>query len=202
MHRVCHTRKGAGEIEVCKDFIFFALLLKIHLRGRDTAAHWLDYAQPKYHDSLIVGVKSLIAVFVLFIPVVFFWALFDQQVLDTGREFIAFKKLIKAKNLLFYCINLYLNLRVVSKILFLLQGSTWVLQARRMDGRVGPLTILPDQMNTVNPLMIILLVPIFEAFIYPGLRKVCNITPLRKMAVGGLLASLAFLLAGLVQVTF
>lgn len=70
------------------------------------------------------------------------------------------------------------------RALFDQQGSTWVLQARRMDGRVGPITILPDQMNTLNPLMILILVPIFEAFVYPALRRVCKITPLRKMAAG------------------
>jgi solute carrier family 15 (oligopeptide transporter), member 1 len=47
------------------------------------------------------------------------------------------------------------------------QGSTWVLQARRMDGHVGWFTILPDQMNTFNPLMILILVPMFEAWFYP-----------------------------------
>lgn len=75
-----------------------------------------------------------------------------------------------------------------------------MLQARRLDGRVGPLTILPDQMNTVNPLLVILLVPMFEGIIYPTIRKFCCITPLRKMAAGGILAALAFIMAGLLQV--
>uniref|UniRef100_A0A915E004 Uncharacterized protein n=1 Tax=Ditylenchus dipsaci TaxID=166011 RepID=A0A915E004_9BILA len=112
------------------------------LRGQDTAQHWLDYAAPKYSEkNLLPGVKSLVSI--LFVPIVFFWALFDQQ------------------------------------------GSTWFLQARRMDGRVGPLTILPDQMNTFNPLIIIIMVPIFEAFIYPCLRKVCNVTPFAKWLLVG-----------------
>ncbi|KAH7720230.1 POT family protein [Aphelenchoides avenae] len=139
--------------------IAFAIRGKFNakLKGQDKAVHWLDYASPKYSESLIAGVKSLVSVSILFIPIVFFWALFDQQ------------------------------------------GSTWVLQARRMDGRVGPLTILPDQMNTFNPLIILISVPIFEAFIYPALRRVCNVTPLRKMAAGGVLAALAFIMAGLLQ---
>lgn len=49
-------------------------------RKQDTVEHWLDYALPKYHKNLIIGVKSLVSVSILFIPVVFFWALFDQQV--------------------------------------------------------------------------------------------------------------------------
>lgn len=83
---------------------------------------------------------------------------------------------------------------------FFFQGSTWVLQARRMNGRVGPFVILPDQMTTFNPLIILIIVPIFEAWIYPAVRKICKVTPLRKMATGGCLAAIAFLLAGLLQV--
>lgn len=39
----------------------------------DKKEHWLDYARPKYNDALIAGVKSLLSVSVLFLPVVLFW---------------------------------------------------------------------------------------------------------------------------------
>ncbi|CAD5210150.1 unnamed protein product [Bursaphelenchus xylophilus] len=132
--------------------------LRAVMRREQSDKHWLQYASPEHDENLINGVKSLVAVSLLFVPVVFFWALFDQQ------------------------------------------GSTWVIQARRMDGRVGPFTILPDQMNTFNPLMILFMVPIFEAFIYPCLHKVVVITPLRKMAMGGVLAALSFVIAGILQI--
>lgn len=82
--------------------------LNAKLKSQDNASHWLDYASPKYSDGLINGVKSLVAVAILFIPVAFFWALLDQQ------------------------------------------GSTWVLQARRMDGRIGPITILVGSIKEVG----------------------------------------------------
>ncbi|VDK43665.1 unnamed protein product [Anisakis simplex] len=125
--------------------------------GHDKVEHWLDYAAPKYSAQMLAGVKSVVAILVLYGPLIFFWALFDQQ------------------------------------------GSTWVLQARRMDGRVGPFTILPDQMNTFNPLIILIMVPAFEAYIYPFARTIFNVTPLRKMAAGGVLAAIAFIMAGLLQ---
>lgn len=81
-----------------------------------------------------------------------------------------------------------------------MQGSTWVLQARRMDGRIGPLTVLPDQMNTINPLIILIMVPIFEAYLYPLTRKMVHVTPLRKMGVGGVLIGISFVMAGILQV--
>lgn len=43
------------------------------------------------------------------------------------------------------------------------------------------------------------MVPLFEAFIYPAVRRFCKITPLRKMAAGGCLAAFAFGLAGFLQ---
>lgn len=79
----------------------------------------------------------MVSVSILFIPIVFFWALFDQQV-----KYLLSSDLYQTENIsIFY------------KLVLTFQGSTWVLQARRMDGRVGPITILPDQMNTFNPLI-------------------------------------------------
>uniref|UniRef100_A0A183CF24 Aa_trans domain-containing protein n=1 Tax=Globodera pallida TaxID=36090 RepID=A0A183CF24_GLOPA len=116
------------------------------------------YARPQFDEHLIAGVKSMLAITVLFIPIVFFWALYDQQ------------------------------------------GSTWVLQARRMDGRIGWFTILPEQVNTLNPLLVLILVPLFEAWLYPTTNKMCKVTPLRKMAIGAILAAVAFCMAGFLQV--
>lgn len=82
------------------------------------------------------------------------------------------------------------------------QGSRWVLQATLMDGRLnddGTQILLPDQTQVINPICIMILIPIFQAIIYPLLGKCFNITPLRKMTVGGLLAVLAYVVAGLVQ---
>nr|XP_018670182.1 solute carrier family 15 member 2-like isoform X1 [Ciona intestinalis]XP_026693216.1 solute carrier family 15 member 2-like isoform X2 [Ciona intestinalis] len=84
--------------------------------------------------------------------------------------------------------------------LFDQQGSRWTLQAVRMDGYVGSLRVLPDQMQICNPLMIVTLIPLFEVTLYPCLRHFkINFTPLRRMTLGMLLAGLAFVVAALVQ---
>jgi len=80
------------------------------------------------------------------------------------------------------------------------QGSQWTLQATRMNGEIGNFVILPDQLQAVNPLLIIIFIPIFETCIYPAFAKIHLInTPLKKLVVGGLLASLAFVAAGVVD---
>ncbi|XP_029170893.1 peptide transporter family 1-like isoform X2 [Nylanderia fulva] len=80
------------------------------------------------------------------------------------------------------------------------QGSQWTFQATRMDGQIGSFVLLPDQLQAVNPLLIIIFIPIFETCIYPVFEKIHIInTPLKKLVVGGFLASVAFIAAGLVE---
>ncbi|XP_052826940.1 peptide transporter family 2 [Octopus bimaculoides] len=85
--------------------------------------------------------------------------------------------------------------------LFDQQGSRWTLQAEMMDGSLGHLgTLKPDQMQAINPILIILLIPLFETVIYPLLDR-CHIPnrPLQRMVTGMTFATSAFLMAGFVQ---
>ncbi|XP_053561452.1 solute carrier family 15 member 1 [Bombina bombina] len=109
--------------------------------------------------------------------------------------------------------RLIAQIKMVLKVLFLYiplpmfwalfdqQGSRWTLQATTMDGNFGAIQIQPDQMQTVNPILIIVLVPIVDAAVYPLIKK-CNLnfTPLKRMTVGMFLAAMAFVAAALVQV--
>uniref|UniRef100_A0A7I4Z3T0 Oligopeptide transporter 1 n=1 Tax=Haemonchus contortus TaxID=6289 RepID=A0A7I4Z3T0_HAECO len=82
------------------------------------------------------------------------------------------------------------------------QGSIWLIQGIQMDCRLSStMLLLPDQMQTLNAVLILLFIPLFETIVYPLTSKCFIITPLRKMVVGGLLASLSFLVTGLVQLS-
>ncbi|XP_059935764.1 solute carrier family 15 member 1 [Mesoplodon densirostris] len=85
--------------------------------------------------------------------------------------------------------------------LFDQQGSRWTLQATAMNGKIGVIEIQPDQMQTVNAILIVILVPIMDAVVYPLIAK-CgfSFTPLKRMTVGMILASMAFVAAAIVQV--
>ncbi|XP_007467289.1 PREDICTED: solute carrier family 15 member 1 [Lipotes vexillifer] len=85
--------------------------------------------------------------------------------------------------------------------LFDQQGSRWTLQATTMNGKIGVIEIQPDQMQTVNAILIVILVPVMDAVVYPLIAK-CgfNFTSLKKMTVGMFLASMAFVAAAIVQV--
>lgn len=83
--------------------------------------------------------------------------------------------------------------------LFDQQGSRWTFQATRMTGELGPYTIKPDQLQVVNPLLILGFIPLFSYVVYPMLAK-CGIKrPLQKLTTGGILAALAFLISGFVE---
>ncbi|XP_071598455.1 solute carrier family 15 member 1 [Heliangelus exortis] len=109
--------------------------------------------------------------------------------------------------------RLIAQVKMVLKVLFLYiplpmfwalfdqQGSRWTLQATTMDGDFGSIQIQPDQMQTVNPILILIMVPVVDTVVYPLIEKCgINFTPLKKITVGMILASLAFVAAGLLQV--
>ncbi|XP_033728078.1 LOW QUALITY PROTEIN: solute carrier family 15 member 2-like [Pecten maximus] len=81
------------------------------------------------------------------------------------------------------------------------QGSRWTLQAAQMDGDVGVFgRIKPDQVMALNPLLIIILIPVFEQGVYPLCDKCGILTrPLQRMVSGMFLTGVAFVVAALVQ---
>lgn len=68
-----------------------------------------------------------------------------------------------------------------------------------MDGRIFGYTIKPDQMQAVNPLLILAFIPIFEVVIYPMLKFVGIKRPLQKLVIGGFLAAIAFICSAIVE---
>ncbi|XP_060880666.1 peptide transporter family 1-like [Metopolophium dirhodum] len=85
--------------------------------------------------------------------------------------------------------------------LFDQQGSRWTLQATLMNGRINFLnwTMKPDQMQVMNPLLVLLFIPVFETVVYPLLAKIGIKKPLQKISLGGFLAAVAFVLSAVVQ---
>ncbi|OQV15152.1 Solute carrier family 15 member 2 [Hypsibius exemplaris] len=85
--------------------------------------------------------------------------------------------------------------------LFDQQGSRWTLQATRMDGRVTDSYYWkPDQVQIFNPVLILALIPVFEGIVFPTLDRF-NIPfkELARMVTGMILAGVAFVISGIVQ---
>jgi len=76
-------------------------------------------------------------------------------------------------------------------------GQTWTLQATSdlMDKTLWPgYTVLPAQVQVVNGLLILAMVPIFTFGIYPLAGRFFTVTPLRKMGAGMFVAALSFMI--------
>ncbi len=78
--------------------------------------------------------------------------------------------------------------------------SSWVLQAEHMNRRVFGHEWLPAQIQTVNPIFILVMLPIFSYWIYPAISRVFQLTPLRKIGMGLFTSVVAFSIIAWIQV--
>lgn len=82
------------------------------------------------------------------------------------------------------------------------QGSRWTYQAIMMNGKLGPISIKPEQMGVFNAILILLLIPAFDRVIYPSISQMfggVSLQPLTKIFWGMTLAASSFILAALLQ---
>lgn len=78
-------------------------------------------------------------------------------------------------------------------------GSTWILQAQKMDTTMFGISVLPEQVSASNPLMVMALIPVMN-LIYKLSGKIgIEATPLRRMVVGLLMSAASFAIAALIQ---
>ncbi|MGB5259784.1 MAG: POT family MFS transporter [Gammaproteobacteria bacterium] len=78
-------------------------------------------------------------------------------------------------------------------------ASSWVLQAQHMDRVIAGFEVLPAQIQAANPLLVMLLIPLFAYRVYPAIDRVFALTPLRKIGIGLFLTAAAFAIPTLVQ---
>ena len=78
-------------------------------------------------------------------------------------------------------------------------ASSWVIQAGKMDRSLLGIELLPSQLQAVNPLLVMILIPLFSYQIYPKINKYFNLTPLRKISIGMFVTVLAFSISAIIQ---
>lgn len=128
-------------------------------KNKQSGTGFLDGALKDHPAEAVNGVRAAFAVGKIFIPVTFFWTLFDQH------------------------------------------SSTWVLQANQMDLNVFGFKLKASQIASLNPVMVMVLIPLFAFGIYPLIEKVLGITmtPLKKMGTGMVIAGFSFLQVAIIQ---
>ena len=77
-------------------------------------------------------------------------------------------------------------------------NSTWVLQGQAMASvKLWGMTIGAEQMQSVNPVLVMLLVPLLTLAVYPRIGKLA--APLRRMSAGMFLGALSYLVVAAIQ---
>ncbi len=77
--------------------------------------------------------------------------------------------------------------------------SAWVLQAEDMNLHWLGFTWLPEQPQSINPFLIMVMIPLFSYVIYPAINKAFPLTALRKIGIGMFVASLSFVVSALIE---
>jgi POT family proton-dependent oligopeptide transporter len=84
--------------------------------------------------------------------------------------------------------------------LFDQKASTWVLQAGKMELPGWSWFANPSQMQALNPLLVMLFIPLNNVLLFPAMRKMgMKVTPLGRMTAGIAVAGVSWILAGLLQ---
>ncbi|RYE36517.1 MAG: MFS transporter [Sphingobacteriaceae bacterium] len=83
-----------------------------------------------------------------------------------------------------------------------MNGSEWVLQSQKLDLRLGIFgwSILPSQIQFVNALFLLLMIPVFNYGIYPLVNRLgIKFTSLKKIGTGLFVTAFSFVIIALLQ---
>jgi proton-dependent oligopeptide transporter, POT family len=71
-------------------------------------------------------------------------------------------------------------------------GGEWTIQCQKLDLNFFGLKFLPEQVQVVNGIFILAMIPLFNYWLYPAISRFFPLTPLRKIGIGLFLTALSF----------
>jgi POT family proton-dependent oligopeptide transporter len=78
-------------------------------------------------------------------------------------------------------------------------GGEWTVQCQHMDLHFLGMSFLPEQVNVVNGLFILAMIPLFNYWLYPAIDRIFPITPVRKIGIGLFLTAASFVIIWMIQ---
>lgn len=82
-------------------------------------------------------------------------------------------------------------------------SSAWVFQAQKMNREFAwfgnTFTVEAAQVQAINPLLIMIFIPLFNFGLYPAISKAWPLTPMRKVGLGFSLTAAAFFMSYLIE---
>ncbi|MFQ5471176.1 MAG: POT family MFS transporter [Gammaproteobacteria bacterium] len=149
-----------------------------------------------YGPSIAFGVPGVL----MFIATAIFWSGRNRfvHIPAGGMHFV--KEVLSGEGLraLGRLVIVYLFVAVFWA-LFDQTASAWVLQAQNLDRMLFGFEILPAQIQAANPLLVMVLIPLFSYRIYPMIERVLPLSPLNKISIGLFVTAMAFLIPTILQ---
>lgn len=78
-------------------------------------------------------------------------------------------------------------------------GGEWVLQAQKMDLNFLGVSWLASQVQAINGIFILTLIPVCQYLLYPAISRVFPLTPLRKIGLGLVVTAAAFMISAWIE---
>ncbi len=79
-------------------------------------------------------------------------------------------------------------------------SSAWVLQAVKMDRVLWEgFEVDAAQTHVLNPVLILIFIPLFTYIVYPAISKIFPLTPLRKIGIGMVLTAASFMISAHIE---
>lgn len=182
---------------------------------------FFDLARKKFGQEAGDGPPAVLRIMVVFSMVSFFWALFDQHSSTWIQQAKEMNLVLTAPAILW---KTFLVVAVVTAV----YGGTWLMLhvsntrvPRRITsllfsclgvalvvaggldlyfGKMIEVPLKPSQLAALNPLMVMIIIPLLNVVVWSPLRKRgTEVAPLRKMTAGMFLSAVGFGIAALLQ---
>lgn len=182
-----------NSIFLTKVFSWFYLSINL---GAFVSTLLTPYLLHNYGPWLAFGIPGLL----MFIATYIFW-LGRYVFIHIPPQGLSFFKKILSRNSISSIMKLsiiYIFIAIFWS-LFDQTGSTWVLQAENLNRNWFGINWYSSQIQSINPIMILIFAPLFSYYLYPKLNKITKLTDLKKISLGLFLAVPSFIIIGLVE---
>ncbi|HUC84316.1 MAG TPA: MFS transporter [Candidatus Acidoferrales bacterium] len=142
---------------------------------------FLQYASPRHNESEIAAARSLSPILFIFAFIPVFWTLFDQ----TNSTWV-----MQGEQMIRYHLPTF-PFPTVGGI------GHWLHGAATTPFEPITLTVGAEEMQSANPAIVMILVPLFTLFVYPRIGKFAS--PLKRMSYGMFVAASSYLVVAALQ---
>ncbi len=157
---------------------------------------WL-LANPKWGPGWAFGIPGI----AMLIATLFFWGGRNKMVHVPPAGLSYLKETFSKEGLITLgrIAMVYVFILVFWALWGMSNGVEWTLQAEKMDLHWMGMNLIAAQVQTANPILILIFIPIVNYLIYPAIDKVFPLTPLRKIGIGLFITALSFVVIVWIQ---